>query len=49
MAAVVLNGPANSAPNSIVGPFATMQEAEAWAEEHQRADGYSVAQELAVL
>jgi hypothetical protein len=46
MAAVVLRGPANSAPESIVGPFAGLQEAQEWAEAHPRDGGYSVAQEL---
>jgi hypothetical protein len=46
MAAVVLQGPANSAPERIVGPFATEAEAWEWALGHPRQDGYSVAQEL---
>jgi hypothetical protein len=46
MAAVVLQGPANTAPEWIVGPFATTDEATAWARSHPRPDGYSVAQEL---
>jgi hypothetical protein len=46
MAAVVLQGPANSAPERIVGPFATMDEAAAWAGRHPRPGGYSVTQEL---
>jgi hypothetical protein len=46
VAAVVLRGPANSAPDSIIGPFDSLQSAEAWAEQHQRDDGYCVAQEL---
>jgi hypothetical protein len=46
MPAVVLQGPANSAPERIVGPFTTMDEAAAWAQGHPRPDGYSVAQEL---
>jgi hypothetical protein len=46
MPAVVLQGPANTAPESIVGPFETMSEAEEWATKHPRVDGYSVAQEL---
>jgi hypothetical protein len=44
--AVVLQGPANTEPERIVGPFASMDEATAWAEQHQRPDGYSVAQAL---
>jgi hypothetical protein len=44
--AVVLQGPANTAPERIVGPFPTMDEATEWAERHQRPDGYSVAQVL---
>jgi len=46
MAAVVLRGPANTAPDSIVGPFASVEEAEDWARSHPRDGGYSVAQEL---
>jgi hypothetical protein len=46
MAAVVLRGPANSAPDIIIGPFHSLGEAEDWAREHPRAGGYSVAQEL---
>jgi hypothetical protein len=46
MAAVVLQGPANSAPEVIVGPFDSLREAEDWAREHTRAGGYSVAHEL---
>jgi hypothetical protein len=46
MPAVVLRGPANSEPESIVGPFATLLEAEAWAEAHLRPGGYCMAQEL---
>lgn len=46
MAAVVLQGPANAAPEALVGPFLTLHEAEEWAGRHQRPDGYSVAQEL---
>ena len=44
--AVVLQGPANSAPEAIVGPFESMATARAWAEAHPRDGGYSVAQEL---
>jgi hypothetical protein len=44
--AVVLQGPANSAPELIVGPFATMEDAQEWAGTHPRDGGYSVAQEL---
>jgi len=46
MAAVVLQGPANSAPEVIIGPFDSLRDAEDWAREHPRAGGYSVAQEL---
>jgi hypothetical protein len=46
VAAVVLQGPAHSAPDLIIGPFATGGEAADWARRHQRAAGYSVAQEL---
>ena len=46
VAAVVLQGPAHSAPDLIVGPFTTGGEAADWARRHPRAAGYSVAQEL---
>lgn len=46
MAAVVLQGPANTAPERIIGPFATADEAAEWARRHPRDGGYSVAQEL---
>ena len=46
MAAVVLRGPANTEPESIVGPFQTMEEAEGWARAHPRQVGYCVAQAL---
>jgi hypothetical protein len=46
MPAVVLQGPANSAPERIVGPFTTVDEASKWALGHPRQGGYSVAQEL---
>jgi len=46
MLAVVLQGPANTAPETIVGPFASITEAEAWATAHPRHGGYSVAKEL---
>ena len=46
MAAVVLRGPANTAPEIIVGPFASLPAAEQWAAGHPREGGYSVAQEL---
>ena len=46
MAAVVLQGPANTAPEHIIGPFATTEEATTWARDHPRPGGYSVAQEL---
>jgi hypothetical protein len=45
VAAVVLRGPANTAPDAIVGPFASLADAEEWARAHPR-DGYCVAQEL---
>jgi hypothetical protein len=46
MAAVVLQGPAHSAPERIVGPFPTTGAATAWAENHAWPGGYSVAQSL---
>jgi hypothetical protein len=46
MAAVVLQGPANTEPARIIGPFATMAEATDWAERHPYEGGYSVAQDL---
>jgi hypothetical protein len=46
VAAVVLQGPANTEPDRIVGPFAGLDEASAWAQSHPRQGGYSVAQEL---
>jgi hypothetical protein len=46
MAAVVLQGPANTAPEVIIGPFDSLRDAEDWARKHPRAGGYSVAQEL---
>ena len=46
MAAVVLQGPANNAPEVIIGPFDSLRDAEGWALQHPRAGGYSVAQEL---
>jgi hypothetical protein len=46
MAAVVLQGPANTAPERIIGPFPTADEATEWARLHPREGGYSVAQEL---
>jgi hypothetical protein len=46
VAAVVLRGPANTEPESIVGPFPTMEEAEGWAQAHPRQGGYCVAQAL---
>jgi len=46
MSAVVLRGPANSAPEAIVGPFPTMEVAAEWADAHPRPDGYSVPQKL---
>jgi hypothetical protein len=48
MPAVVLQGPANTAPEAIVGPFESMAAAEAWAASHPREGGYSVAQDLTV-
>jgi hypothetical protein len=49
MAAVVLRGPANSAPEAIIGPFDSLRDAEDWAVQHPRAGGYSVAQELTTV
>ncbi|MHB1518373.1 MAG: hypothetical protein ACYCVN_03960 [Acidimicrobiales bacterium] len=46
MAAVVVRGPANTAPEAIIGPFASMHDAEQWAEQHPYPHGYCVAQEL---
>jgi hypothetical protein len=46
MAAVVLQGPANTAPERIIGPFATADEATTWALNHPRRGGYSVAQDM---
>ena len=46
MAAVVLRGPANTEPESIIGPFPTMEEADGWARAHPRQGGYCVAQAL---
>jgi hypothetical protein len=46
MAAVVLRGPANSAPEVIIGPFDSLRDAEDWALQHPRVGGYSVAQEM---
>jgi len=46
MAAVVLRGPANSAPEIIIGPFDSLRDAEDWARDHPRGGGYSVAQQL---
>jgi hypothetical protein len=46
MPAVVLRGPANTAPESIIGPFATLQAAAEWATAHPREGGYCVAEEL---
>jgi hypothetical protein len=46
MAAVVLQGPANTAPEVIIGSFDSLRDAESWALEHPRPGGYSVAQEL---
>ena len=46
MAAVVLQGPANTAPERIIGPFASPDDAAAWARDHPRPGGYSVAQDL---
>lgn len=44
--AVVLRGPANTAPERIVGPFASLDEAEEWAQSHPRQGGYCVAEVL---
>ena len=46
MVAVVLRGPANTAPEAIVGPFGTLGEAEQWSQDHPRHGGYSVAEEV---
>jgi hypothetical protein len=46
MPAVVLRGPANCAPEAIVGPFTLLAEAEVWAASHPRPGGYCVAEEL---
>jgi hypothetical protein len=46
VAAVVLQGPANTAPEFIFGPFDTMADAKEWADANPRDGGYSVAQEL---
>jgi len=46
MAAVVLQGPANSAPEHIIGPFASIDEATEFAGRYPREGGYSVAHEL---
>jgi hypothetical protein len=46
MTAVVLRGPANTAPEAIFGPFASMAEATEWAASHPRPDGYAVAEAL---
>ncbi len=46
MTAVVLRGPSNTAPETIVGPFPSMTEAEEWTQAHPRDNGYCVAQEL---
>ena len=46
MAAVALRGPAHTAPEAIFGPFATLEEAAAWAAAHPRGGGYCVPVEL---
>ena len=46
MPAVVLRGPANTAPEVIVGPFPSMDQAEEWAQAHPRDGGYCVAETL---
>jgi hypothetical protein len=46
MVAVVLRGPANTAPEAIVGPFDSLGEAERWSHDHPRHGGYCVAEEL---
>jgi hypothetical protein len=46
MAAVVLRGPANTAPEAIVGPFESLDEAKRWSRDHPRHGGYCVAEEL---
>jgi len=44
--AVVLRGPANTAPDALIGPFPSLADAGEWAEQHPRPGGYCVAQEL---
>jgi hypothetical protein len=46
MSAVVLRGPANTAPETIVGPFSSLAKADEWARAHPREGGYCVAEEL---
>ena len=46
VAAVVLRGPTNSAPETALEPFASVADAEQWGQQHPRPDGYYVAQEL---
>jgi hypothetical protein len=46
MPAVVLRGPANSAPEVIFGPFPSMNQAEEWALAHPRDGGYCIAEAL---
>ncbi|MGP0031798.1 MAG: hypothetical protein ACLPVF_14980 [Acidimicrobiales bacterium] len=46
MSAVVLRGPANTAPEEIVGPFDSLAEAQEWALRHPRDGGYCVAEQL---
>jgi len=43
---VVLCGPANQAPDKIVGPFDIAQAAQAWAAAHQQEGRYAVAQQV---
>jgi hypothetical protein len=46
MKAVVLRGPTDSAPDIIIGPFVSIDEARKWAYEHPRPHGYCIAQEM---
>ncbi len=46
MVAVVLRGPANTAPEAIVGPFVSLAAAEEWALAHPREGGYCVAERV---
>jgi hypothetical protein len=46
---LVLRGPVKSAPETILGPFASVADAEQWAQQQPRPDGYCVAQELVTV